>query len=139
MLDSTKTLNGSFGKMFSADGTWLSNVNRIEAGGEVSKEEINRSGTRVKGHKVVSVTFSGTFTGYKVTTAMAREIMRIKDSGASSLVTQLVYKLDDPDGDEKIWVRLKGVQFDNIPIINAEAGTIVTEELPFTFTDFEYL
>ena len=139
MLDPTKVLSGSFGKLYTTDGQWLTNVNKIETGGEVAKEEITRSGTRVVGHKQTTVNFSGNFSGYKVNTTFARRIGEIKNPNSPSFVTELVYKLDDPDASEKLWVRLKGVQFDSIPIINAEAGTVVTEELPFTFSDYEYL
>ena len=139
MLDSSKTLNGSFGKLYSSDGTWLTNVNRVELNGEVSKEEIKRSGTRVRGHKVTGITFSGSCTGYKVGTAFAKELAQVKNSNSPTLVTSLVFKLDDPDASEKIWIRVKGVQFDSIPIINSEAEVVVTEETPFTFSDFEYL
>ena len=33
MLDATKVLNGAFGKMFDADGNWLTNVTSAEATG----------------------------------------------------------------------------------------------------------
>ena len=139
MLDATKVLSGSFGKLYE-NGEWLTNVNSAQAGGEISKNEIKISGSRVTGHKVTGVTFSGNFTGYKITTAFAKRLARIKDNNAASLVTELVMKLDDPDNPEsKVWVRLKGVQFDTIPILNFEHGTEVTEETPFTFSDFEYL
>lgn len=139
MLDATKTYNGSFGKLYDADGNWLTNINKIESGGEVSKEEVPRSGTRVKGHKVTGITYSGTISGYKISTAFARKLGVIKNSGAASLVTSLVYKLNDPDSPEKIWIRYIGVQFDVIPLLNSETEALVMEELPFTFSDYEYL
>ncbi len=138
-LDASKTMNGSFGKMYH-DGVWLTNVNAAEAQGEIGKEEIPRSGTRVIGHKVTSITYSGRMTGYKITSQLAKAIAQVKDDSKGSFVTELVMKLDDPENHEgKVWVRLKGVQFDVIPILSYELNSIVTEETPFTFSDFEYL
>lgn len=138
-LDSTKTMNGSFGKMFH-DGEWLTNVTSAEATGELNKEEVPRAGTRVIGHKVTSITYSGSMTGYKITSSLAKAIAQVKDDSQGSFVTELVMKLDDPENhDGRTWVRLKGVQFDSIPILTYEVNSIVNEETPFTFSDFEYL
>jgi hypothetical protein len=139
MLDASKTLNGSFGKMFH-DGEWMTNVTQAEASGDIGKEEVRRAGTRTIGHKVTTITYSGSMTGYKITSALAKRIGQIADDNQGSFVTELVMKLDDPENNEgKTWVRLKGVQFDSIPILSYEVGSLVTEETPFTFSGFEYL
>ncbi|MDQ0154910.1 phage tail tube protein [Robertmurraya andreesenii] len=140
MLDATKTINGSFGKMIDADGDWLTNVTQAEATGEINKEEVLRAGTRVVGHKVTTITYSGNMTGYKITNKLAKKIAQVADDSQGAFVTELVMKIDDPENHEgKTWVRLKGVQFDSIPILSYEVGSLVTEETPFTFTGFEYL
>jgi hypothetical protein len=139
MLDATKTINGSFGKMFH-DGEWLTNVTQAEATVEISKEEIMRSGTRWVGHKVVSLSGSGTMTGYRITSDLVKKIAQVADDASAPFVTELIMKIDDPENHEgKEYVRLKGVQFDSIPLLSYEAGSIVTEETPFTFSGFEYL
>jgi Phage tail tube protein len=138
-LDATKVLNGSFGKMFH-DGEWLTNVTQAEATGEINKEEVLRAGTRAVGHKQTTITYSGSMTGYKITTTLAKRIAQVANDNQGAFVTELTMKLDDPDNHEgKTWVRLKGVQFDSIPILSYEVGSIVTEETPFTFSGFEYL
>jgi hypothetical protein len=138
MLDATKTLNGSFGKMYH-DGEWLTNVTQAEAAGEINKEEILRAGTRTVGHKVTTITYSGSMTGYKITNALVKKIAQVADDTKGAFVTELVMKLQDPESADKTWVRLKGVQFDSIPILSYEVGSIVNEETPFTFSGFEYL
>lgn len=139
-MDPTLVMNGTFGKVYSSDGEWLTNVQSAEANGALGKEEIKRSGNIAVGHKVMSITYSGTMTGFRVTSKLAKQIAQVKDDGKTSFVTELVMKLDDPDNpDGKTWVRLKGVQFDTIPILKFEAGATVMEETPFTFSDFEYL
>lgn len=139
MLDATKVLNGAFGKMFDADGNWLTNVTSAEATGEINKEEVPRAGTRTMGHKVTSITYSGSMTGYKITSALAKKIAQVADDSKGAFVTELVMKLEDPESADKTWVRLKGVQFDSIPILSYEVGSIVNEETPFTFSGFEFL
>jgi len=47
---------------------------------------------------------------------------------------------NDPEApDAKAFIRVKGVQFNTIPILNSEHGSIVEEELPFVFDDYEFL
>lgn len=139
-MDSTKAMSGSFGKAYDANGNWMTNIFSIEAGGEISKEEVKRSGTRTTGHKVVGITYSGSMTGYKVTNQLAKYIAQVADDTKASPVSELVYKLDDPDNHEgRVWVRLKGVQYDNIPVLKSEHGSLVEEETPFTYTGFEFL
>ncbi|WP_102271306.1 phage tail tube protein [Cytobacillus massiliigabonensis] len=139
MLDASKVLNGSFGKMFH-DGEWLTNVTQAEATIDIGKEEVKRAGTRWVGHKTVSLTGSGSMTGYKITNALAKRIAQIMDDDQGVFVTELTMKLDDPENHEgKTWIRLKGVQFDSIPLLKYEVGSIVEDELPFTISGAEYL
>lgn len=139
MLDASKVLNGSFGKMFH-DGEWLTNVTAAEATVDLGKEEIKRSGTRWVGHKTISETGSGSMTGYKITNTLNKKIGQIMDDTKGVFVTELVMKIDDPENHEgKTWVRLKGVQFDSIPILKYEVGSVVEEEMPFTFSGVEFL
>nr|WP_259544479.1 phage tail tube protein [Heyndrickxia oleronia] len=54
-------------------------------------------------------------------------------------VTELILKLADPEAYGFERVRLKGVQFDRIDLIRFEAGSVVEQELPFTFSGMEWL
>lgn len=138
-MDSTQTLNGQFGKLYH-DGVWLTNVYSAQASVEIGKEEIKVAGTRWVGHKQVSVKGSGTMTGYKITNDLAKKMTHAIASSRKTFVTELVMKLEDPDNPKgKVWVRLKGVQFDSISILNYEHGSTVTEETPFTFYGYEWI
>ena len=59
----------------------------------------------------------------------------------NQLVSTIISKLDDPAaaryGREQ--VELTGVQFDTISLAKWEAGSLIQEEMPFTFEDFNYL
>lgn len=137
-LDSTRTINGTFGQVWK-DGRWLTNFRQGEASIEITKEDVQRSGTRWVGKKVVGLAGTGTIVGHRVTTQLIEEIGQIADDRNPSLVTELIMKLDDPDSFGAYRVRLKRVQFDTIPLMNFEAGSLVEEELPFTFEGYEIL
>lgn len=138
MLDERTVINGSYGEVWS-EGTWLTNVTSAEAVIEIGKEEINRAGTRWVGHKVTSVTGSGTLSGYKVSTAWIEKVASVLSNRGRPFVTELIIKLDDPESLGAMRARLSGVSFDRIDIANYEAGSLVEEELPFTFSGFELL
>ncbi|WP_128895033.1 phage tail tube protein [Longirhabdus pacifica] len=138
-LDSTKIINGTYGEVWQ-DGVWLTNIKSAEATVEINKEEIQRAGTRWVSHKVTGLTGTGTMTGYKVTTELIEKIGSIADDKSGVFYsTELILALKDPESFGSYRVRLKGVQFDNIPLINYEVGSIVEEELPFTFTGYELI
>ena len=137
-LDSTRIISGNYGQVWK-DGRWLTNFRSAEASVEITKEDVPRSGTRWMGKKVVGLAGTGTISGYKVTTELIEEIGQIADDRNPSLVTELILKLDDPDAFGAYRVRLKRVQFDTIPLMNFEAGSLVEEELPFTFEGYELL
>lgn len=139
MLDASKTISGSFGYAHH-EGQWLTNVTAAQATVQINKEEIARSGTRWVGHKAMSVVGSGSMTGYKITPELTKRIGQFTNDKSPMFVTELILKLDDPDVSEgKQRVRIKGVQFDAINLMGYEAGTVVTEETPFTFSGYEYL
>lgn len=138
VLDATRTINGSFGEVLE-DGEWLTNVTNFEATVDINKEEVHRSGTRWTGHKVTSLTGTGSMTGFKVTTNLIEKISQIKDDRNGTFVTELIGKVNDPEQFSAYRVRLKNVQFDEIDLLNYEVNSLVEEELPFTFSDFEFL
>lgn len=137
-LDATRVINGTFGEVWH-DGTWLTNAKSVEAVVEINKEEIQVSGARWVGHKTTSLTGTGSITMYKVTSDFIQLIGAIAEDGGSPYVTELILKLADPEAFGCERIRLKAVQFDSIPLGTFEVGTIVEEELPFTFCGYELL
>jgi len=137
-LDPTKTIDGTWGTVYH-NGVWLTSVKKVEAKVEVGKEEIKTAGTRWVGYKTTSLTGTGSIGMYKVSSEWIRAIGRISDDKTAPFVTELIVKLDDPGVDGTERVRLKGVQFDTIPLANYEVGAMVEDELNFTFTGYELL
>ncbi|MDR7001561.1 hypothetical protein J2Y67_004034 [Neobacillus niacini] len=106
---------------------------------DIDKEEIKRSGTRWTGHKVTSIKGSGTISGYKITSDFTSLIGSVASDRGKPYVTSIILKLDDPEAYGAERVMLKGVQFDQIPLSKFEVGSLVEEELPFTFSGYDLL
>lgn len=137
-LDATKIISGTFGTCWH-EGEWLTNVTSVEATIEIDKEEVKVAGTRWVGHKTMALTGTGTIGSYKLTSTFAKLISQITDDGQAPYVTELIVKLADPESYGVERVRIKGVQFDSVPLVNFEVGSMVEEELPFTFSGYEFL
>lgn len=139
MLDATRVINGSYGKLYH-DGEWLTNVTGVELNIDINYEEVPRAGTRVLGHKATTITMTGTIQSFKVTKRLVDAISQILDDRQGAFVTELLVNIDDPENpDMRGFIRLKGVQFTNIPLMSFEHGSLVEEELQFVFTGYERL
>ncbi|CAH0305098.1 phage tail tube protein [Priestia megaterium] len=138
-LDPSRTINGSFCKVYQ-NGNWILNAKGLELQTEINYEDIIRAGTRKVGKKATTIESTGTMTNYKVTHAWVRSISSIKNDAKGSFKTELLVEINDPENPNgKAWIRVKGVQFSTIPILNYEVGQIVEEELPFVFDDWDFV
>jgi hypothetical protein len=137
-LNASRTINGTYGYVYH-NGQWLTNITKCQLNVDIDKEEVKRAGTRWAAHKVVGLSGKGSISGYKVTSDMVRLIGQIADDTKGAYTTELITKLADPEAYGYERIRVKGVQFDNIPLTNFEVGKIVEEELNFTFTGYEFL
>lgn len=138
ILDAGRVISGNFGQVFH-EGEWLTNITRCEANVEIGFEEVRRSGTRWLGHKPTTLNGSGTISGYLVTSEFLELISQITDDRSPAFSTELIVKLDDPNSFGAYRVRLKGVTFNAIPLVNFEVGSLVEQELPFFFTGHQFL
>lgn len=139
MLDATKTINGAFVKVHH-EGQWMTSANAVEIVSEINFENVPRSGTRKIGKKATTVESTGTLKGLKVNHKLVKAIGQIMDDSKGSFVTELIAEVNDPDApDAKAHIRVIGVQFSTIPVLNTEHGAVVEEELPFVFDDYEFL
>lgn len=139
MLDGREAINGTYGSLF-YDGEFLSNVTNFEAKVEFNKEEVRLAGKKFTSHKTMGASGTGTMSGYRVNSRWIELIAQGAKDGGIPFYTELIGKLEDPEMGGKVYrVRLKKVSFDGIPLLNYEVNTLLTEELNFTFEDFEIL
>jgi hypothetical protein len=137
-MESKRTIQGIFGEVWK-DGAHLSNFFGAEVTGDISYERVKRSGSRASGNKAGTIEYSGTITGYKVTSELMREIAKVKDDKQGAFVCELIFALKDPEAYGFERVRVKGVQFTKLDVIKFDHGAIVETELPFVCDDYEYL
>ena len=138
-MDASRVMNGTYGQAFDANGKWLSNIKSVEATVEIEKEDVTRAGTRWKGSKVVGLKGTGTISGYRLTTDLIVAIGSVANDRSAPYVTELRFKVDDPEAYGAFSVRLKNVQFDTIPLAKFEVGALVEDELAFTFSEYEFV
>lgn len=137
-LDAGRVINGSYGTVYHS-GKWMTNVTQVELNVEFNKEEVATAGGRWIGHKITSLTGAGTLTGYKISSEMALLIGQVANDRSKPFVTELIFKLDDPEAYGAERIRVKNVSFDKIDLMNFEVNSLSETELPFTFTGYEFL
>ena len=139
-MKSTETVSGTFGKLYE-NGEWLMNVYGVELGGEINYEDVKRSGTRAKRKKALDYDLTGTIKSYHVNNNFIKRIAQILDDKKGAFVTELIVEVADPENPamagEKI--RVKNVQFTNLPVLSYEHGSLVEQELQFVYEGFEYI
>lgn len=140
VMKSTDAISGTFGKLLH-EGEWLTNVFGFELNGEINYEDVKRSGTRAKGKKAIDYEFTGTIKSYHVSNVFIKKIAQITDDTKGAFVTELIGTLEDPENPEIAGqkVRVKNVQFTNIPVLNYEHGSLVEQELQFVCEGYEYI
>lgn len=137
-LSDALVMKGEFGEVWS-DGEWLTNFYQVEFGADISYDKIKRAGSRTMGNKAGTIEYSGTITGYKISTALVRKVSAITFDHSGPFVTELVFKLRNPDTGYVERVRVKGVQFTKLDIMKFDHGAIIETEWPFVASGFEYL
>ena len=139
-MKSTDAISGTFGKLLH-EGEWLTNVYGFELNGEINYEDVKRSGTRAKGKKAMDYEFTGTIKSYHVSNVFIKKIAQITDDTKGAFVTELIGTLEDPENPTIAGqkVRVKNVQFTNIPVLNYEHGSLVEQELQFVCEGYEYI
>jgi len=137
-MEPERIINGSFGELWE-DGVHQQNVESVTAEVNIEKKDVRISGSRWVHKKVVGLSGTGTISGFKVTSAMIQKHAWAQGSRGVPTKTELISKLDDPEAFGHERVRLKNVSFDKVVLANWKLGELVTEEIPFTFTEYEPL
>jgi len=136
-IDPTRVISGNYGYVYDENGTWLANVTAFSAELNITVEDVERAGTRRVGKKTMSTDGSGSMSANKVSSYFIQRVMSAAQDNSPAFITELNVKIDDPEsrGTER-W-RIKGVQFETVPMVNFEVGSIMTEEYTFSFETAE--
>ena len=122
MLEAKRVASGTYGELW-WDGEKIAECYKFESKYTKNKE------TSAKGTGTI-----GIYHVYSRWASYADAVQQGKDER-----TTFIGKLDDPDGYGAERVALYGVSFDEVPLTSFEAGQIIKQEVPFTFTGHKFL
>ena len=136
-VETKRICNGSFGEIW-LDGDYVGECYKAQAKVEFNKEEIAQCGTRFTDNKILNCKGTGSMGLHKVNSRMAIKIQNMVKNLQDVRFT-VISKLADPDAYGAERVALYGVQVDDLTLFDWEAQTAGKVEVPFIFTDYEYL
>lgn len=131
------TINGTYGEVW-IDDYYIAEILGLQAKVKVEKTEVKQAMTLAKGYKVTGIEGSGTVKLNKVTSYFTLKLSGEIKQGKTPVCT-IISKLSDPDalGCERI--QLNGCTFDELTLVDWEAGKLVEESIPFSFTGWELM
>lgn len=137
MDNKAKIFRGNGGECW-VDDEKLGEVYALSAEVTVSRKSIQRCGMMMEDSVVTGLQGKGSV---KLFHCSSYHLRLLGDAlkGGKDVRTVIVSKLTDPDISGAERVALKGVSFDKIALANWEAGAEGRIELPFVFTDYEFL
>lgn len=136
-FDASRAINGTFGEMW-LEGNLVRETTALKAEVGLEFQDVPMCGSLGKHQKVSGTSGTGSATMTKVNSRMAILISDMIKAGKTPTFT-IVSKLADPDAYGAERVVLKGVQFNNLTLVDWQANTIGTVTQNFTFTDWDYL
>lgn len=137
-FDSAKRVaNGAYGTLW-LDNELVGECYGMQAKMSVTKEDIQIPGSMMTDTKIKSIKGTGALKLYKTNSRMASKVSKAMKDGRDLRYT-IISKLDDPDSYGAERVAVKGVSFDDLILADWESGTPGKMDVPFTFTDYEYL
>lgn len=133
--NSQKTISGTEGEVW-IDGEYISEVTALQAKVTLTKEEVKMCKARGKKYKVTGYEGKGTL---KLNKVNSRMLIKFGDAikAGHTITCTIISKLDDPDSDGTERIAIKDATFDELPLSDWEAKKMVTESIPFTFSDYE--
>ena len=136
MLEAKRVASGTYGELW-WDGEKIAECYKFEAKYTKNKEDVAMCGQFITDSKVTSAKGPGTIGIYHVYSRWASYADAVQQGKDER--TTFIGKLDDPDGYGAERVALYGVSFDEVPLTSFEAGQIIKQEVPFTFTGHKFL
>jgi hypothetical protein len=133
-----RVMNGTFAEMWIND-TYLGEGTELEAKISLEKKEVKQAGTLAKGYKIVGTDGKGKLKVNKISSFFIDLIAANIKAGKVTTCT-IISNIHDPDlGGKSERVKLDGVTFDELTLINWKVKDLIEEEYSFTFTDFTVL
>lgn len=136
-LKANRQINGSFGSIWVNKEKWL-DVESFETTVNIDTEDVNMCEDLATHQKMIGWNGEGNIVVKKV---YSRGAMLLADAVKKGIMPEieLIGKLDDPSayGAERVWIG--EVTFTSFTLMKFEQKTLLQEELPFKFADYEFL
>lgn len=137
VMQSEFVLNGSFGELYTEDGEFLSQVQRIEANIRSNRRDIMRAGTRQMAYKLMTVQGDGTIGLLKVTSQFLQIVSEpMRNERQIQRIMTLRVKIDDPEALGVEEYRLTKVKLWEVNF-GFNVNDVIEEAIPFTFESIE--
>lgn len=132
-----QVMNGKWGEIW-IDGEYMAEVTAFEAKISYDKTDVNMTRRLTKAYKVTGISCSGSVTMNKVTSYFIRKLSDATKQGKQVSCT-IISNLDDPNGIGSERVVIKDAVFDELPLANWSSGSMVEEQVAFTFSDWDVI
>ena|SRR5690625_2015933 len=134
-IPSNRQINGTFGAVWVNGEKWM-DVESFEARVTVNFEDVNMAEDLATHKKMTGWAGEGTLTVKKV---YSRGATLLGDAVKNGVVPDIniVGKLADPDAYGAERVAINEVTFNEFTLMQFEQKTVLTEELPFNFADYD--
>jgi hypothetical protein len=130
-----KEINGTHGTVW-VDGELWMEVESFEAKLTPQYEDINNANSMATHKKLIGWTGEGTMNIRKIYSRMQNKVSQDLKRGITTR-SSIVSKLADPDSNGTERVVLYDVTFNEIMLAKFEQKTVVKEDIPFAFSDFD--
>ena len=137
--NASNVINGTYGEVW-VDDAYMAQTTGLEAKAGVKKSDVAMVGRLSPGKKVTGIENKGTLKMNHVTSEMKKKIADSIKQGKTPYFT-IISKLADPDAinAQAERVKLTGVTFDEVALVDFENGKLGEESYAFEFEDFEFL
>ena len=134
-----QVINGTYGEVW-LDGIYMAEVTGLEAKSSVKKSDVAMVRRLSPGKKVTGVENKGTLKLNHVSSNMKKKVADSIKKGKTPSFT-ILSKLADPDaiGAQAERIKLTGVTFDEVTLIDFENGKLGEESYAFEYEDFEFI
>lgn len=134
-LRSNRQINGTFGSVWVNNEKWL-DVDSFEAKVTLNLEDVNMAEDLATHKKMTGWAGEGSMTVKKVYSRGASLLANAVKKGVLPEIN-IVGKLADPDAFGSERVAINEVTFSEFMLMKFEQKTLGTEELPFSFADYD--
>lgn len=136
-IRANRQINGTFGSVWVNNEKWL-DVEEFEAKAALDYEDVNMAEDLATHKKLTGWSGEGTITTKKVYSRGASLLAAALKRGEVPEIN-IVGKLADPDAFGAERVSINEVTINEFTLLAFQQKTVMTEELPFNFADYEFI